>query len=149
MSHCLLTVCLWEERHKNSHPLYAILAQLLLSQPGSTGTRKVGNDLQKWMWEHVVTQKGSVILIYSNCTELHHCCASSPDMREKQCGWHGVMIHVVFVLFTLTAAQVLTEERVTDYQHQIKASRLIQYKIFSIQRIFLFGASVPVSVVIL
>lgn len=94
----------------------------------------------------------SVILIYSDCTELYHCCASSPDMGEKQCGLHGVMIHVFLVLFTLTTTWVQTEERVTEYQHrneQIKASRPIQHEIFCLQIIFLLGASVPVSMFIL
>lgn len=48
----------------------------------------------------------SVILVYSDCTELYHCCALSPDMGEKQCGLHVVMIHVVLVLFTLTTTRV-------------------------------------------
>lgn len=85
VSHCLQLSA--PEKYKNSHPLHAILAQLPLSEPGSIGTKKqVGNYLQKWVWEHVVTQKGSVILVYSDCTELYHCCALPPDMGEKQRG---------------------------------------------------------------
>lgn len=71
---------------------------------------------------------------------------------EKSSVGCSVMIHVVLVLFTLITPWVQTQERVTEYQNrneQTKASSPIQHEIFCIQITFLFGAPVPISMLIL
>lgn len=92
--------------------------------------------------KHVVTKKGAghsetpkwqwtVLLL---CTDAPN--PSTPDVGEKQCGLHRVMICVILVLFTHIATQDQKEERVEEYQHgdeQMRASRHIQHEMFCIK----------------
>lgn len=63
----------------------------------------MGHHLQKWICM-LSPRKGQAILKCPDCTEPYYCSVQMhqvlPDMGEKQCGLHEVMIHVVPVLFT-------------------------------------------------